>query len=68
VHSLNLQGGPMSAGERAEFEKNPNLREIVKVRYYDDAGKRADMATRPFSYYAPMVQRVVDAHRRNTSN
>ena len=24
VHSLNLQGGPMSRGEIAEFEKNPN--------------------------------------------
>ena len=62
VHSLNLQGGPMSAEEVAEFEKNPNLKEIVKVRYYDDAGKRADLETKTFSHYAPMVQRIVDAH------
>ncbi len=68
VHSLHLQGGPMSPGEMAEFEKNPNLKEIVKVRYYDDAGKRANLETRPFSYYAPMVQRVVDAYGSKTSN
>ncbi len=62
IHSLNLQGGPMDADEVAEFEKNPNLKEIVKVRYYDEAGKRADLQIKPFSYYAPMVQRIVDAH------
>ena len=62
IHSLNLQGGAMNEEEVAEFEQNPNLKEIVKVRHYDDAGKRADMETQPFSYYAPMVQRVVDQH------
>lgn len=62
IHSLHLQGGPMSAEEVAAFEANPNLKEIIKVRHYDEAGKRADLKTRPFSYYAPMVQRVVDGH------
>lgn len=62
VHSLNLQGGPMDASEIAEFERNPNVAEIVQVRYLDDAGKHADMETPGFAHYAPMVQRVVDAH------
>lgn len=62
VHSLKLQGGPMNDGEVAEFEKNPNLADIIKVRHYDEAGKQAGLQTRPFSHYAPMVQRVVDAH------
>lgn len=62
VHSLKLQGGPMSAAEIAEFEKNPNLEEIVRVRRFDDAGKIAGMLTPGFAHYAPMVQRVVDAH------
>ena len=62
IHSLNLQGGPMDTDEVAAFEKNPNLKEIVKVRYYDEAGKRGDLETKPFSHYAPMVQRIVDAH------
>ena len=62
VHSLNLQGGPMSSEEKVEFERNQNLSEIIAVRYLDDAGKHADMETPPFAYFAPMVQRVVDAH------
>ncbi|AXI55779.1 phosphodiesterase [Sulfitobacter sp. JL08] len=62
VHSLNLQGGPMSPQEVAEFEQNPNLEQIIQVRYLDDAGKHADMETPGFAHFAPMVQRVVDAH------
>ncbi len=62
VHSLYLQGGPMSDGEVSDFEDEPNLVEIIKVRHYDDAGKRADLETKPYSHYAPMVQRVVDNH------
>jgi len=62
VHSLNLQGGPMNADEVAAFETNPNVKDIVAVRYLDDAGKIADMDTPGFAHFAPMVQRVVDAH------
>ena len=62
IHSLNLQGGPMNGEETREFEKNPNLAEIIKVRHYDDAGKLADMKTQQYVYYAPMIQRVVDRH------
>lgn len=62
VHTLSLQGGPMDTDEVAAFERNPHLKDIVKVRAYDEAGKRADMLTPPFAHYAPMVQRVVDAH------
>lgn len=62
IHSLKLQGGPMSSAEVAEFERHPDYRDLVKVRYLDDAGKVAGMVTPPFAHYAPMVQRVVDAH------
>ncbi len=62
VHSLNLQGGPMSKAEVRTFEANPNLKEIVAVRYLDDAGKHPNMKTPPFSHFAPMVQRIVDQH------
>ena len=64
VHSLNLQGGPMDAKECSVFEQNPNLDDIIQVRYLDDAGKLADMETPTFAHFAPMVQRVVDAHCR----
>ncbi|MFA3919515.1 (R)-1-hydroxy-2-trimethylaminoethylphosphonate oxygenase [Ruegeria hyattellae] len=66
IHSLNLQGGPMSAEEVAEFEQNPNLEKIIQVRYLDEAGKRDDMETPDFHHFAPMVQRIVDQHMRVT--
>lgn len=62
LHSLSLQGGPMSAEEVVEFERNPNLQAIVTVRYLDDAGKRPDMETPGYAHFAPMVQRMVDQH------
>jgi predicted HD phosphohydrolase len=62
IHSLKLQGGPMDAAEIARFERNPNIKEIVRVRHLDDAGKIAGMITPGFAHYAPMLQRVVNAH------
>ncbi len=62
VHSLNLQGGPMSPDEVADFERNPNLKKIIQVRYLDEAGKQADMETPDFWHFAPMVQTLVDRH------
>ena len=32
VHTLSLQGGPMSADEVAAFEENPYFEDVVKVR------------------------------------
>lgn len=63
LHSLNLQGGPMSADEVRTFERIPNLASIVSVRKYDDAGKVENMRTKTFADYAPMVQRVVNSSR-----
>lgn len=62
IHSLNLQGGPFTKQEVADFEQNPNLKEIIQVRYLDEAGKRDDMNTPDFAHFAPMVQRIVDKH------
>ena len=62
IHSLNLQGGPMSKEEVAEFQKNPNLDKIIQVRYLDEAGKHPDMETPDYWHFAPMVQRMVDLH------
>ena len=62
IHSLNLQGGPMSEAELKDFEKNPNLKKILKVRLYDDAGKIPDMITPSFWHFSPLVQKMVDSH------
>jgi len=62
IHSLNLQGGPMRPDEVLEFEKNPNLKKIIQVRYLDEAGKRTDLKTPDYWHFAPMVQRMVNRH------
>jgi predicted HD phosphohydrolase len=61
VHSLNLQGGPMSETEVKEFERNPNFKKILTVRLYDDAGKIPDMDTPSFWHFAPLVQKMVES-------
>ncbi|MBI1777889.1 MAG: HD domain-containing protein [Proteobacteria bacterium] len=63
VHSLALQGGPMPADEVAAFERQPHHREAVRVRQWDEGGKRAGISTPGFSHYAPLLRRVVARHR-----
>ena len=60
--TLALQGGPMNAEEVAAFQRGENLDAIVQVRLWDDQGKDPSMRTPPFDHYAPILQRVVDAH------
>lgn len=62
VDSLELQGGPMSATEVAVFSREPNLAKILRVRVWDDRGKVPGMPTPSFDAFAPLLQRVVDAH------
>lgn len=59
VHSLRLQGGPMSEDEVTAFRKNPNLEDILQVRFWDEDGKDPDLETPPFEHYAPILRRVV---------
>ena len=60
VHTLSLQGGPMNAEEVAEFRQNPFHEEAVRVRIWDEGGKIADMKTRAFRDYMPLLRRVVE--------
>ena len=59
VHSLNLQGGPMSADEVAAFEQEPNLGAIVRVRLYDDQGKDPNLEVEGFDTYREMMEAAV---------
>jgi len=63
VHSLKLQGGPMSAAEVEAFAKHPHLDPILNVRLWDDVGKDPNHTAPPFSHFAPILDRVVQAHR-----
>ncbi len=59
VYSLKLQGGPMNADERAAFEENPYLDQILLVRRWDDKGKVAGLEVPPLDHYLPMMRRVL---------
>ena len=59
VHTLKLQGGPMSSGEVAQFESEAFWREAVRLRHWDDQGKVADLQTLPLDAHAELIGRVV---------
>ncbi|MBV9344962.1 MAG: HD domain-containing protein [Gammaproteobacteria bacterium] len=58
VHTLALQGGPMSAQEIAGFEAEPQHREAVRVRHCDDLGKMVGLVTEPLEAYAGLIDRL----------
>jgi predicted HD phosphohydrolase len=62
VHTLNLQGGPMGHEDVNAFQATPYLDEILRVRIWDEGSKVAGRPTPTFEHYAPILQRVVDAH------
>jgi predicted HD phosphohydrolase len=52
VHTLKLQGGPMSAPEVAQFESERYFTAAVQVRRWDDQGKVAGLNTPQLAAYA----------------
>ncbi len=60
LHSLKLQGGPMSEDEVTEFSGKLNVEVIVQVRLLDDRAKVAGATTPPYSHFAPLIQEMVD--------
>ena len=59
VHTLNLQGGPMTVKEIREFEKNHYLNQCINLRYWDDEAKDPNRKNPPFSYYKPLLEFLV---------
>ena len=44
IHTLNLQGGPMSEYEVREFEKNDYLEQCINLRHWDEEAKDPEQA------------------------
>ncbi len=61
VHTLRLQGGPMSIEETRAFEREPYYREAVRLRHWDDQGKVAGLRTPPLEAYLPMLNAAARA-------
>ena len=63
LHTLSLQGGPMSAQEVQRFESESYFREAVRVRLWDDQGKVAGLKTPPLAAYVPMIDAAASPNR-----
>lgn len=57
--SLQLQGGPMSATEVAEFEAHPHFERAVQLRRWDDAAKVPELPTPPLEAFAVHIAAAV---------
>lgn len=58
VHSLGLQGGPMSRAECEAFERLPHAREAVQLRRWDDLAKTPGRRTPSLDYYLALLRDV----------
>lgn len=55
-HSLHLQGGPFTPEQARQFETLPHWRDAVRLRRYDDEGKRVGADCPPMAAYKPLLQ------------
>ena len=60
--SLKVQGGPMNEQEVAEFEKEPNHKDAVRVRHWDEAGKDPELMVPDLDHYIPRIRQLVERH------
>lgn len=56
VHSLRVQGGPMSPGEAEAFETDPHHAAAVRLRRFDEAAKVHGLETPPLEAYADLLR------------
>lgn len=62
VHSLRLQGGPMSVDEVQAFELLPHAVEAVALRRWDDAARDPTRRSPPMAYYLPLLRQLQAGH------
>ncbi|MDQ6698124.1 MAG: HD domain-containing protein [Actinomycetota bacterium] len=58
VRSLELQGGPMSDAELAQFRGQPSFDAAVRLRRWDDQGKVDGLDVPPLASYHHLLERV----------
>lgn len=59
LHSLSLQGGPMTPLEMRRFELGAHAGAAIKLRIWDDLAMRPGKATPPLSYYLQMLEDLI---------
>lgn len=55
VRSLELQGGPMSEVECAEYRANPYSEAATQLRRFDEGAKVRDLVTPPVAHFLPYI-------------
>lgn len=61
AHTLGLQGGPMSAQERVEFQAQPFAAQALALRRWDDQAKVPKRRTPTLGYYLALADQFVCA-------
>jgi gamma-butyrobetaine dioxygenase len=59
VHTLRVQGGPMTPAESAEFEASPWCQAALRLRRWDDAAKDPGAVVPAFGYYQRLLRQLV---------
>lgn len=57
--TLEYQGGKMSIEEMTDFENNEDFHEILRIRYYDDNGKKIGIEIPDLSYYYSLINKYL---------
>ena len=58
--TLEYQGGKMSIEEITDFENNQDFHEILRIRYYDDNGKKIGIEIPDLSYYYSLINKYLN--------
>ncbi len=62
--SLRLQGGKMSDDELDKFRANPHWESAVRLRYWDDLAKIANLPTPPIDHFLAYVATAAATEKR----
>ncbi|MER5728144.1 phosphonate degradation HD-domain oxygenase [Streptomyces sp. NPDC002138] len=55
VHTLRVQGGPMTAEQARAFEALPGAADAIAVRRWDERAKDPELATPGFAHFRPLL-------------
>jgi phosphonate degradation associated HDIG domain protein len=62
-HSLQLQGGPFTPAEIAEFQRNPWYHDAVALRQWDDLAKVPALHVPPLGHYRARLAKILEPRR-----
>ena len=62
VHTLRIQGGPMTPAESAGFEASPWCQSALRLRRWDDAAKDPGAVVPAFGYYQRLLRQLARQH------